>query len=178
MFPQTLAQMFQSAKVNKILSYFGYGMPMYILIYIVAIVFFTFFYTSIIFNPVDTADNLKKYGAFVPGVRPGKATAEYLDVILTRLTFWGGIYLCVVSIIPMILMSGIHLEATPFIGKYLEKIIPEFITNGMGLQFYFGGTSLLIVVGVAMEFVSQVESHLLMRHYDGIMKKGRVRGRR
>jgi len=178
MFPQTLGQLFQSATVNKFLAIFGYGMPMYVVLYIASIMFFCYFYTSIIFNPVDTAENLKKYGAFIPGVRPGKATAEHLDTILTRLTFWGGIYLSVVSLVPMILMSGIHLEATPFIGKYLEKIIPEFITTGMGFNFYFGGTSLLIVVGVAMEFVNQIESHLLMRHYDGIMKKGRVRGRR
>lgn len=178
MFPQTLGQIVQVPWLTKVLSYLGYGMPMYVLLYIAAIVFFCFFYTSIIFNPVDTADNLKKYGAFIPGVRPGKATAEYLDTILTRLTFWGGIYLSVVSLLPMILMSGIHLEATPFVGKYLEKVVPDFVTTGLGLQFYFGGTSLLIVVGVAMEFVNQIESHLLMRHYDGIMKKGRVRGRR
>ena len=178
MFPMTLAKIFRSQALNKFLSYFGYGMPMYVILYIAAIIFFTFFYTAIIFNPVDTAENLKKYGGFIPGIRPGKATADYLDDILTKLTFWGGIYLSVVSIIPMILMSGIHVEATPFIGDFLDRIVPEFIKNGLGFNFYFGGTSLLIVVGVAMEFVSQVESHLLMRHYDGIMQKGRVRGRR
>jgi len=178
MFPQTIGQMLPQYKfLTPVLTFFGYGMPGYVAAYIAAIIFFCFFYTSIIFNPVDTADNLKKYGAFVPGVRPGKATAEFIDTTLTRLTFWGGIYLSVVSIIPMVLMSGIHFEATPYIGKYLEWI-PDWITNGMGMQFYFGGTSLLIVVGVAIDFVNQVESHLLMRHYDGIMKKGRVRGRR
>lgn len=178
MFPQTIGQMLPQNKIlTPILTFFGYGMPGYVGFYVAAIIFFCFFYTSIIFNPVDTADNLKKYGAFVPGVRPGKATAEFLDTVLTRLTFWGGIYLSIVSLIPMILMSGIHFEATPFIGKYLEWL-PTWITNGMGMQFYFGGTSLLIVVGVAIDFVNQIESHLLMRHYDGIMKKGRVRGRR
>ncbi len=155
-----------------------YNMPLYNLLYLVAIIFFCYFYTSIIFNPVDTADNLKKYGGFIPGIRPGRRTAEYIDGILSRITFGGAIYLGLVALLPVFLISGFNVQAIPGIGATLQRSLPEAITNGMGVKFYFGGTSLLIVVGVAMDTVQQVESQLIMRHYDGFLKGSRVRGRR
>ena len=132
----------------------GRGQPVYLFIYAALIVFFAFFYTSVVFNPVDTADNLKKYGGFVPGIRPGKNTADHLDYILTRLTVVGAIYLTAVSILPEILIS--------------QYAVP----------FYFGGTSLLIVVTVTMDTVAQVQSHLIAHQYEGLIKKSRLRGRR
>jgi preprotein translocase subunit SecY len=155
-----------------------YNMPLYNLLYFVFIIFFCYFYTSIIFNPVDTADNLKKYGGFIPGIRPGRKTAEYIDRILSRLTFGGAIYLGLVALLPVFLISGFNVQAIPFIGPSLQQALPEAVTNGLGVKFYFGGTSLLIVVGVAMDTVQQVESQLIMRHYDGFLKGSRVRGRR
>ena len=122
--------------------------------YIALIVFFAFFYTAIVFNPVETADNLKKYGGFVPGIRPGKNTADYLDFVLTRLTVIGAAYLAVVCILPEILISQYQ------------------------VPFYFGGTSLLIVVSVTMDTVAQVHSHLLAHQYEGLIKKAKLRGAR
>jgi preprotein translocase subunit SecY len=143
------------------------------------IVFFCFFYVSIIFNPMDQADNMKKYGGFIPGIRPGKKTAEYIDRILTRLTFAGSIYLGAISLLPVFLISGIRVQTLPWgIGETLDNFLPAFITNGLGVKFFFGGTSLLIVVGVAMDTVQQIESQLIMRHYEGFMKGARIRGRR
>jgi len=155
-----------------------YNMPLYNLLYIVFIVFFCYFYTSIIFNPVDTADNLKKYGGFIPGIRPGRRTAEYIDRILSRITFGGAIYLGLVALLPVFLISGFNVGAIPGVGPALQRTLPEWVTSGLGVKFYFGGTSLLIVVGVAMDTVQQVESQLIMRHYDGFLKGSRVRGRR
>jgi preprotein translocase subunit SecY len=155
-----------------------YSMPLHNLLYLVAIVFFCYFYISIIFNPMDVADNMKKYGGFIPGIRPGRRTAEYLDQILTRLTFVGAIYLGLIALLPQILISGLKVQALPFIGPTLDEFLPGFLTQGLGLKFYFGGTSLLIVVGVAMDTVQQVESQLIMRHYDGFLKGARIRGRR
>ena len=155
-----------------------YTMPLHNLLYFVAIIFFCYFYISIIFNPMDVADNMKKYGGFVPGIRPGRRTAEYLDEILTRLTFVGAIYLAMIALLPQILISGLNIQALPFIGPTLDAWLPAFLTQGLGLKFYFGGTSLLIVVGVAMDTVQQVESQLIMRHYDGFLKGARMRGRR
>ena len=143
-----------------------------------SIVFFAYFYTAIIFNPDDVAENMRKYGGFVPGIRPGKRTAEYIDTILTRITLAGAIYLALIAILPQFLLNGFKVAPIPFIGEQLDAALPKFITEGMGVTFYFGGTSLLIVVGVAMDTVQQVESQLIMRHYDGFMKKTRIRGRR
>jgi len=145
---------------------------------VAGIIFFTYFYTAIIFNPDDVAENMRKYGGFVPGIRPGKRTAEYIDTILTRITLAGAIYLSLIALLPNFLISGFRVAPIPFIGDWLDASLPKFITEGLGVQFFFGGTSLLIVVGVAMDTVQQVESQLIMRHYDGFMKKTRIRGRR
>ncbi len=155
-----------------------YSMPLHNLLYFVAIIFFCYFYISIIFNPMDVADNMKKYGGFIPGIRPGRRTAEYLDQILTRLTFVGAIYLALIALLPQVLISGLNVQALPLIGPTLDRYMPGFLTQGLGLKFYFGGTSLLIVVGVAMDTVQQIESQLIMRHYDGFLKGARIRGRR
>ena len=156
----------------------GYGMPLYNLFYIVSIIFFAYFYTAIIFNPDDVSENMRKYGGFIPGIRPGKRTAEYIDTILARITLVGAVYLAAVAILPEFLLTGFKVAPIPFIGEQLDALLPRIITQGLNVQFYFGGTSLLIVVGVAMDTVNQVESQLIMRHYDGFMKKTRIRGRR
>ncbi len=139
--------------LTTVTSLLGRGQPLYMAMYIGGIVFFCFFYTAIVFNPADTADNLKKYGGFIPGIRPGKRTAEYLDYVLTRLTVVGAGYLALVCLLPEILMS--------------QYAVP----------FYFGGTSLLIVVSVTMDTVSQIQSHLLAHQYEGLIKKSKLRGR-
>ncbi|ANM28605.1 preprotein translocase subunit SecY [Acidobacteria bacterium Mor1] len=164
--------------IQEILRQIDYSAPLYALLYFAAIVFFCFFYVSIIFNPMDQADNMKKYGGFIPGIRPGKRTAEYIDQILTRLTFAGSVYLGLISILPMFLISGFRVQLLPGVGPYLDRILPDFITTGLGVKFFFGGTSLLIVVGVAMDTVQQIESQLIMRHYEGFMKGTRIKGRR
>jgi preprotein translocase subunit SecY len=177
--PSTVGSFFPNqAWVQSITSAIGYGQPIYYLLYTAAIVFFSYFYVSIIFNPADLAENMRKYGGFIPGIRPGKRTAEYIDRILTRITLVGAVYLAAVSVLPDFLLTGIKFGSLPWIGPTLDNFLPAFITEGMGIQFYFGGTSLLIVVGVAMDFVQQVESQLVMRNYEGFMKRGRVRGRR
>lgn len=156
----------------------SYSHPLYNLLYITLIIFFGFFYVSIIFNPMDQADNMKKYGGFIPGIRPGKKTAEYIDRILTRLTFGGGVYLALISVLPVLLISGTQVQTLPYVGNFLDQLFPKFLTEGLNVKFYFGGTSLLIVVGVAMDTVQQIESQLIMRHYEGFMRGSRVRGRR
>jgi len=154
------------------------GEPWYELLQMAAIIFFAFFYISIVFRPDDIADNMRKYGGFIPGIRPGRRTSDYLNDILTRITLVGAIYLIIITIIPQFLISGVHLNHLWLIGGAFDHL-PSWITNGMGVTFYFGGTSLLIVVGVAMDTVNQVESQLIMRHYDGFTpKSGRTRGRR
>jgi preprotein translocase subunit SecY len=153
-------------------------MPWHNLLYVAGIIFFAYFYTAIIFNPDDVAENMRKYGGFIPGIRPGKRTAEYIDTILSRITLAGAVYLSAVAILPQFLTSGFRVEPIPFVGDWLDAALPRFITEGMGITFVFGGTSLLILVGVAMDTVQQVESQLIMRHYDGFMKKTRIRGRR
>ena len=154
------------------------GMPAYYLLFVGGIIFFAYFYTAIIFNPDDVAENMRKYGGFIPGIRPGKRTAEHIDTILTRITFAGSIYLALVAVMPDLMITGFRADAVPFIGDQLDVLLPGFITDGLGVTFYFGGTSLLIIVGVSMDTVQQVESQLIMRHYDGFMKKTRIRGRR
>jgi preprotein translocase subunit SecY len=178
-FPATLATMFQSGGWGRaIVDQLAYGMPLYNLLYIVGIIFFAYFYTAIIFNPDDVAENMRKYGGFIPGIRPGKRTAEYIDTILARITLVGALYLAAVAILPEFLITGFKVAPIPFIGDQLDAALPQWFTQGLGVTFYFGGTTLLIVVGVAMDTVQQVESQLIMRHYDGFMKKTRIRGRR
>jgi preprotein translocase subunit SecY len=140
--------------LQTVMTYIGHGKPLYIVLYCALIVFFAFFYTAIVFNPDDTADNLKKYNGFIPGIRPGKNTAEYLDYVLTRLTVLGAAYLCVICALPEILIAN------------------------YAIPFYFGGTSLLIVVSVTMDTVAQIHSHLLAHQYEGLIKKAKLRGRR
>jgi preprotein translocase subunit SecY len=154
------------------------GEPWYELLYIAAIIFFAYFYISIVFRPDDIADNMRKYGGFIPGIRPGKRTADFINDVLTRITLVGAAYLIIISIIPTLLISGIHLNHLWLLGPVFDKL-PTWTTNGLGVNFYFGGTSLLIVVGVAMDTVQQIESQLIMRHYDGFSpKSGRIRGRK
>ncbi len=178
-FPATLAQMFSEGSwMRSVSDQLAWGMPLYNLLYVTGIIFFCYFYTAIIFNPDDVAENMRKYGGFIPGIRPGKRTAEHIDTILTRITLVGAIYLAVVALLPEFLINGFKVAPIPFIGPQLDAWTPGWITDGLGVQFFFGGTSLLIIVGVAMDTVQQIESQLIMRHYDGFMKKTRIRGRR
>jgi len=177
-FPATIASAFKGPWVESVTTQLGLGMPLYNLLYVLGIIFFTYFYTAIIFDPDDVAENMRKYGGFVPGIRPGKRTAEYIDTILTRITLAGALYLAMIALLPQFFLNGFKVAPIPFIGEWLDANIPRFITEGLNVNFYFGGTSLLIVVGVAMDTVQQVESQLIMRHYDGFMKKSRIRGRR
>ncbi len=185
--PSTVQMAFSSeGTVGSILAtlatQLSQGYPLYNLIYISGIIFFCFFYVSIIFNPDEVADNIRKYGGFIPGIRPGKRTSEYIDRTLSRLTAAGAIYLVLVCLLPEFLITGFKVQPIPLIGTPLDNFFNEYglsrITTGLGVNFYFGGTSLLIVVGVAMDTVQQIESQLIMRHYDGFLKKGRIRGRR
>ena len=157
LFPTTIAA-FNAQGSSDILrtisSYLGHGQPLYIVLYVLIIAFFCFFYTAVVFNPVETADNLRKNGGFIAGIRPGKTTADYLDYVLTRLTVVGAAYLCLVCTIP-------------------ELMIAEY-----NIPFYLGGTSLLIVVSVVMDFITQVQSHLFAQQYEGLIKKARLKGRK
>ncbi|HEY0759471.1 MAG TPA: preprotein translocase subunit SecY [Acidisarcina sp.] len=167
-----------SALLTRIFDSLHAGEPWYELLYIVAIVFFAYFYISIVFRPDDIADNMRKYGGFIPGIRPGRRTSDFINDVLTRITLVGAFYLILISLVPQMLMTGIHLNHLPFIGSVFERF-PTWVTNGLNVSFYFGGTSLLIVVGVAMDTVNQVESQLIMRHYEGFSpRSGRIRGRR
>ncbi|HVT04203.1 MAG TPA: preprotein translocase subunit SecY [Thermoanaerobaculia bacterium] len=178
-FPQTIAGMIKTPWAQSISKQIGMGEPIYYLLQVVGIVFFAYFYTSIVFNPGDVSDNMRKYGGFIPGIRPGRKTADYIDRVLTRITLIGSLYLAAVCILPEFLITGVHVNQLPFgVGAALDRALPIWFTLGMGFQFYFGGTSLLIVVGVAMDTLQQIESQLVMRHYDGFMKRGRIRGRR
>ena len=140
--------------MSTVAAYLGRGQPVYLLVYISLVVFFAFFYTAVVFNPEETADNLKKYGGFVPGIRPGSNTAQYLDRVLTRLTVIGAGYLALIC------------------------LLPELLISRFSVPFYFGGTSLLIVVTVTMDTVAQVQSHLIAHQYEGLIKKSKLRGRR
>ncbi len=167
-----------SSFMTRVFDGLRVGEPWYVLLQAAAIVFFAYFYISIVFRPDDIADNMRKYGGFIPGIRPGKRTSDYINDILTRITLVGAIYLILITLIPTILISGIHLNDLPFVGFVFDKF-PTWVTHGLGITFYFGGTSLLIVVGVAMDTVNQIESQLIMRHYEGFSpRSGRVRGRR
>jgi preprotein translocase subunit SecY len=178
--PQTLLfGLRDNPHFGPILRALYWGEPLYTVLYAAGIIFFAYFYISIVFNPNEVADNMRKYGGFIPGIRPGKRTADHINEILTRITLVGAVYLIIISLIPEWMMTGIHLNHLygP-IGRFFENM-PNGMLNGLGLNFYFGGTSLLIVVGVAMDTVNQIESQLIMRHYDGFTpKSGRIRGRR
>jgi preprotein translocase subunit SecY len=154
MFPATVAGFIAVPWVQSFAKQLSFGSALYTILYVGLIFFFSYFYTAIIFNPVDIADNLKKYGGYIPGIRPGQKTSEYIYRVLTRLTFVGAFYLSIIC------------------------VLPEFLIKRFNVPFYFGGTSLLIVVGVALDTVSQIESHLLTRSYEGFLKKGRLKGRR
>jgi preprotein translocase subunit SecY len=153
-FPATIAQFLHVPAITYITSWLRPGTGAYELIYVGLIVFFCYFYTAVTFNPVDVADNMKKYGGYIPGIRPGKKTSQYIDKVLTRITFGGAMYVSVVCVLPSILISRFN------------------------APFYFGGTSLLIVVGVALDTLTQIESHMIQRHYEGFIRTGRIKGRR
>ena len=171
-------------KVFAFFQTFHASDPYYELIFLTLIVFFTFFYVSIVFNVEEVADNLRKHGGFMPGIRPGRATAEYLNTILTRLTTVGAVYLALVAFFPQFMLSGFKVARLPFIGATLDAWVSttpglSWIPTGLNYQFYFGGTSLLILVGVAMDTVAQIEAQLVMRNYEGFLGSGgRLRGRR
>jgi preprotein translocase subunit SecY len=154
MFPATIAQFISHPWMQTVSAALTPGTIIYSLIFVGAIFFFCYFYTAVIFNPVDVADNMKKHGGYVPGIRPGAKTSDYIDTILSRLTFYGGLYLSLVC------------------------ILPDYLIKYFNIPFYFGGTSLLIVVGVSLDTMQQIESHLVMRNYDGFVKKGRLKSRR
>ncbi|HEU5400260.1 MAG TPA: preprotein translocase subunit SecY [Terriglobales bacterium] len=180
--PQTMGMFLKgkSARVDDMIASLNWGEPLYTLLYALGIIFFAYFYVSIVFNPSEVSGNMQKYGGFIPGIRPGKRTSDYINDILTRITLVGGLYLIIISVIPEWMIAGIHLNHLPIWlgGNFFEKL-PNFVLNGLGVSFYFGGTSLLIVVGVAMDTVNQIESHLIMRHYEGFTpRSGRIRGRR
>ncbi len=163
----------------------GGAHPLHYLVYSASIIFFTFFYVSIIFNTDEVANNLRKNGAFIPGIRPGKRTSDYLSEILTRLTTVGALYLAAVALLPQFLLQGFQFEHLPWIGPWIDSVLRQtpltsWLLTGVGIQFYFGGTSLLILIGVAMDTMNQIESQLVMRHYDGFLgpRGRRLRGRR
>jgi preprotein translocase subunit SecY len=154
------------------------GYPWYELLNVLAIIFFAYFYVSIVMRPDDIADNFRKSGSFIPGIRPGKRTSDFINDILTRITLVGALYLILVQMVPTFLISGIRFDKIWLIGRFFENL-PNWMIHGMNVNFYFGGTSLLIVVGVAMDTVNQIESQLIMRHYDGFSpRSGRIRGRK
>ena len=177
--PQTAGTFFKDNRyLGPALRSLSWGEPLYTLLYAIGIIFFAYFYVSIVFNPNEVADNMRKYGGFIPGIRPGARTANYINDILTRITLVGALYLILISFIPEWMITGIHLNHLPWVGSFFERL-PLWVTNGLGVNFYFGGTSLLIVVGVAMDTINQVESQLVMRHYEGFTQRsGRIRGRR
>lgn len=153
-FPGTIASFADHPWAQAAASYLSPGGWVYNLCYVVLIIFFCYFYTAVVFNPVDVADNMKKYGGFIPGIRPGQRTAEYIDRVLSRVTLGGAVYLALIC------------------------VLPNFLIGWFNVPFFFGGTALLIVVGVALDTVAQIETHILMRNYEGFMKRGRLRGRR
>jgi preprotein translocase subunit SecY len=183
--PQMLAAPLHSSQnsfvvkvINPTLDAMKWGEPLYTLLYCMGIIFFAYFYISIVFNPNEVADNMRKWGGFIPGIRPGKRTSDFINDVLTRITLVGALYLILISLIPEWMIAGIKLNHLPLLGRIFENL-PTWVTNGLGVNFYFGGTSLLIVVGVAMDTVTQIEAQLIMRHYDGFTpKSGRLRGRR
>jgi preprotein translocase subunit SecY len=184
-FPQTVGLFLSKSSIlgsiiAKFTSLFAWGEPLYTLSYVLLIMFFAHFYLSIVYNPDEVADNVRKQGGFIPGIRPGKRTADHLDDVLTKITWVGGLYLALIALIPEIMLAGLRVNHLPawLGGAWFDANLPAWLLHGLNVNFYFGGTSLLIVVGVAMDTVQQVEAQLIMRHYEGFLKKGRVRGRR
>jgi preprotein translocase subunit SecY len=180
-FPATAALVLGSrwAFVNTIKERLAWGEPLYTVVYITMILLLSFFYVGIVFNPTELADNMRKNGGFIPGIRPGRNTSEHVSKILKRLTFIGAVYLAMVCLLPEWMIAGIHLDHLGWgIGSWFDRNFPVWFLKGLGVQFYFGGTSLLIVVGVAMDTVQQLEAQLVMRNYEGFARKGRLRGRR
>jgi preprotein translocase subunit SecY len=153
-FPATIASFADHPWAQTVAGMLNPGGWVYDLVYVALIIFFCYFYTAVVFNPVDVADNMKKYGGFIPGIRPGQRTAEYIDRVLSRITLSGAIYIALVCLLPTLLIGSFN------------------------VPFYFGGTALLIIVGVALDTVAQIETQILMRNYEGFMKRGRIRGRR
>jgi preprotein translocase subunit SecY len=180
-FPATAALMLGTrwAFLNTIKERLAWGEPLYTVVYITMILLFSFFYVGIVFNPTELADNMRKNGGFIPGIRPGRNTSEHVSKILKRLTFIGAVYLAIVCLLPEWMIAGIHLDHLGWgVGSWFDRHFPVWFLKGLGVQFYFGGTSLLIVVGVAMDTVQQLEAQLVMRNYEGFARKGRLRGRR
>jgi preprotein translocase subunit SecY len=180
-FPATIALILNHryAFVDSIKTNLQWGEPLYTFLYVTLILLFAFFYVGIVFNPTELADNMRKNGGFIPGIRPGRTTSEYVSKILKRLTFIGAIYLAIVCLLPEWMIAGIHLDHLGWgVGSWFDRHFPVWFLKGLGVQFYFGGTSLLIVVGVAMDTVQQLEAQLVMRNYEGFARKGRLRGRR
>jgi preprotein translocase subunit SecY len=179
-FPQTLGLFWKVKAIDFFLKLFAWGEPLYTVTYVILIMFFAHFYLSIVYNPDEVADNVRKQGGFIPGIRPGKRTADHLDAVLTKITWVGGLYLAIIALIPEIMLAGMRLNHLPtwLGGGWFDANFPSWLLHGLNVNFYFGGTSLLIVVGVAMDTVQQVEAQLIMRHYEGFLKKGRIRGRR
>jgi len=184
-FPQTVNLFLNKSSIlgsitTKFVNLFAWGEPLYTFSYVVLIMFFAHFYLSIVYNPDEVADNVRKQGGFIPGIRPGKRTADHLDDVLTKITWVGGLYLALVALIPELMLAGLRVNHLPVWmgGAWFDAHFPAWVLHGLNVNFYFGGTSLLIVVGVAMDTVQQVEAQLIMRHYEGFLKKGRVRGRR
>jgi preprotein translocase subunit SecY len=165
--------------IGPIITQISYGEPFHYVLFAIGIILFAYVYVSIVMEPTKVADDMRKYGGFIPGIRPGRRTADHINDILTRITLVGALYLIIVSVIPEFMIQGIHLNHLPWgLGDFFSNW-PTWITNGLNVNFYFGGTSLLIVVGVAMDTVNQIESQLIMRHYDGFTpRSGRIRGRR
>src|SRR6201993_3819043 len=180
-FPATIALALNHkyAFLDTIYSYVRWGEPLYTIFYITLILVFAFFYIGIVFNPTELADNMRKNGGFIPGIRPGRTTSDHVSRILKRLTFIGACYLALVCLLPEWMIAGLHLDHIGWgIGSWFDRHFPVWFLKGLGVQFYFGGTSLLIVVGVAMDTVQQLEAQLVMRNYEGFARKGRLRGRR
>ncbi|MHB8500827.1 MAG: preprotein translocase subunit SecY [Candidatus Acidiferrales bacterium] len=180
-FPATAALVLGSrwAFINTIKERLAWGEPLYTVVYVTMILLFSFFYVGIVFNPTELADNMRKNGGFIPGIRPGRNTSEHVSKILKRLTFIGAVYLAMVCLLPEWMIAGIHLDHLGWgIGSWFDRHFPVWFLKGLGVQFYFGGTSLLIVVGVAMDTIQQLEAQLVMRNYEGFARKGRLRGRR
>src|SRR5512141_1376798 len=166
--PQTVGYGLRNNRYfGDLIRWLGWGEPLYTFLYAVGIIFFAYFYVSIVFNPNEVADNMRKYGGFIPGIRPGPRTRDFINQVLTRITLVGALYLIIISFIPEWMIAGIHLNHLPgAMGAFFEKF-PSWVTNGLGVTFYFGGTSLLDVVGVAMDTVQRLEAQLIMRHYEG-----------
>src|SRR5881409_3417464 len=180
-FPATIALVLNHkyAFVDTIKAQLSWGEPLYTMVYVTLILLFAFFYVGIVFNPTELADNMRKNGGFIPGIRPGRTTSEHVSKILKRLTFIGAVYLALVCLLPEWMIAGIHLDHLGWgLGSWFDRHFPVWFLKGLQVNFYFSGTSLLIVVGVAMDTVQQLEAQLVMRNYEGFALKGRLRGRR